>query len=109
MLNRTLLLSRLAIGQVEAIVERFSVEDDWILSGKTGGAYPRGADGSLDRAQGHGWFVGWATKGETRAVFVRLTQDKVRDPVSSGIRARSAFLAEWPALAARLDRRRGRA
>ncbi|WP_425087307.1 class D beta-lactamase [Stappia sp.] len=104
LLNRTLPLSQSAMAQTEALVERFSIDGGWTLSGKTGGAYPRRADGSFDRARGYGWFVGWATRGDTRAVFVRLTQDEVRHSVSPGLRARSALLAEWPALAARFAR-----
>jgi beta-lactamase class D len=100
LLNRTLPLSGSAMAQTEALVESWNVEGDWTLNGKTGAAYPRRADGSFDRTRGYGWFVGWASRGDTRVVFVRLTQDEVRHPVSPGLRARDALLAEWPALAA---------
>ena len=86
-----------------AIVETWP-SGGWAVSGKTGTAFPRKADGSFDRARGWGWFVGWARKDGTTLVFARLAQDESRNPVSGGLRARDALLADWPALAARLKR-----
>ncbi|CAN0473180.1 unnamed protein product, partial [Scytosiphon promiscuus] len=109
LLNRSLPLSAAAMAQAEEIVESFKIDAGWTVTGKTGGAYPRRADGSFDRSRGHGWFVGWAQKGKRRLVFVRLAQDESRQRGSPGIRARTALLAEWPELAARLTRRGARA
>ena len=74
----------------------------WIFHGKTGGAYPRRADGSFDRARGWGWYVGWAEDGSRRVIVVRLAQDTERLPGSPGLRSRDALLAGWPDIAARL-------
>lgn len=106
LLNRTLPLSERAQAETEVLLESLPVDADWTLRGKTGGAYPRRADGSFDRSRGYGWFVGWAeAKGAgegARLVFVRLVQDETRQRGSPGRRARAAFLKEWPAIAKRL-------
>ena len=75
----------------------------WVIHGKTGGAYPRRADRSFDYAHGWGWYVGWAERGGRSVVFVRLTRTQTRQADSPGIGARAAFLADWPALAQRLQ------
>lgn len=93
-----------AMAMTREVVEATPLGNGWTVHGKTGGAYPRQADGTLDRARGWGWFVGWATKGEERLVFARLIQDEKRNPVSPGLRARAAFLEEFPAFAGRLGR-----
>ncbi|MRG57384.1 class D beta-lactamase [Phyllobacterium sp. SYP-B3895] len=86
------------------IVESSEVPGGWTISGKTGGAYPRKPDGAFDRSRGLGWYVGWARKGDDTLVFARLTRDESRQATSPGIRARAAFLKEWPALADDLKR-----
>ncbi len=87
LLNRTLPLSGAAMAQAEGIVQGAGTGAGWRIRGKTGGAYPRRADGSFDRARGHGWFVGWAQKGTRRVVFARLARDEGRERGSPGIRA----------------------
>ncbi len=104
LLSRSLPLSEAAMAQAEGIVESVEPGAGWRMAGKTGGAYPRRADGSFDRARGHGWFVGWAQKGTRRVVFARLAQDESGERGSPGIRARKALLAQWPELAARFAR-----
>jgi beta-lactamase class D len=96
--NRTLPVAPAVFGQVEAIVETNTIDDGWTVSGKTGSAYPRKADGSFDRNRGYGWYVGWAEKGERRAVFARLIQDEKREKVSGGLRTRAALFEDLPAL-----------
>ncbi len=68
-----------AVEKTRAVVERFDAGDGWMLQGKTGSAFPRKADGTLDRAAGWGWFVGWAEKDGRRYVFARLDQDEKRE------------------------------
>ncbi len=99
-LTAQLPVSPQAIQQTAAIVEHSQAGDGWTVWGKTGSAYPRKADGTFDRAHGWGWFVGWAKKGETTLVFARLNQDERRNSQSGGLRARAAFLEEWPQRAA---------
>jgi beta-lactamase class D len=97
-------ISREAAAKTVAIVESGGSSDGWRISGKTGSAYPRKADGSLDRARGWGWYVGWAQKDATTVVFARLARDERREQRSGGLRARDALLAEWGSLAARASR-----
>ena len=93
-------VSQAAMDKTMRIVATTRAGGGWRVSGKTGGAYPRKADGSFDRARGFGWFVGWAVRGERRLVFARLAQDETRQAGSPGIRTRDAFLKAWPWLAA---------
>ncbi|WP_339763428.1 class D beta-lactamase [uncultured Hoeflea sp.] len=87
-----------ALETTEAIMDR-RVAGDWTVSGKTGAAYPRLADGSFDRSHGWGWYVGWARRADQTLVFARLDQDQKRQPGSPGLRTRDALLGAWPALA----------
>lgn len=93
-------VSAAAQTQARALVERFDGGEGWHIQGKTGGAYPRRADRSFDRARGYGWFVGWAERGADRLIFVTLNQDTKPHDQSPGLRARAAFLQGWPARAA---------
>ena len=70
----------------------------WQVHGKTGAAYPRKADGSVDEEHAYGWFVGWASKGERTIVFARLVQDEKKGTQSAGLRTRETMLKELPAL-----------
>ena len=100
LVNRTLPVTSHAIDQTMAIIETTPAGNGWAVSGKTGAAYPRRADGSFDRARGWGWFVGWAERGDRTLVFARLNQDEKREKGSAGIRNKKAFLKEWPELTA---------
>ena len=70
----------------------------WTFRGKTGSAFPRKKDGTLDRARGWGWYVGWAERGGRRLVVVRLRQDVRRETESGGIRSRTSVLRDWAGL-----------
>lgn len=87
-----------------SILQQRQGDDGWQFRGKTGSAYPRMADGNLDRARGWGWYVGTASKGDRTLVFVRLIQDETRQSVSGGLRTRDGLIADWPALMAPLSR-----
>jgi beta-lactamase class D len=100
LINGNLPVQPHAIEMTMAIVETTPVGGGWIISGKTGAAYPRLADSSFDRAKGWGWFVGWAKNGDRTLVFARLDQDETRENVSAGIRAKEALLHEWQGLVA---------
>ena len=102
MLVRSLPFSQAAYDNTLAIIDAYSA-DGWTLRGKTGGAYPRNADRSFNYAAGWGWFVGWAQRDGRTLVFVTLNQDEARLSGSPGIRARDAFIAEWPQIAASLS------
>lgn len=98
LVNRQLPVSRAAMDTTLAIMQQRTTPDGWQVVGKTGSAYPRKADGNLDRSRGWGWYVGAATKGDQTLVFVRLIQDETRHSTSGGLRTRDAFLEEWPTL-----------
>lgn len=102
LVNGTLPVEPHAIDMTMAIVESWPTSAGWTVSGKTGSAYPRRADGSFDRARGWGWFVGWAEHDTRRLVFARLLQDEERQRSSGGIRARNDVLENWDELVVRL-------
>lgn len=104
LVNRQLPIGASAMEHTMQIVESTATEGGWTVHGKTGSAYPRRADGALDRTRGWGWFVGWATRGDTSLVFARLDQDEQRHKVSGGLRAREAFLKAWPSLSRSLGK-----
>ncbi|MDQ0315099.1 class D beta-lactamase [Amorphus orientalis] len=103
----TLPVSGEAMTMTRAIVEIRDGGDGWTIHGKTGGAFPRLPGGGFDRARGWGWYVGWAEKGDDAYVFARLIRDEERHPVSPGLRARDALIADWPEMAAGFPSRSG--
>jgi beta-lactamase class D len=103
LVSRTLPVSAEAMAKAASIVEQRPLPDGWMLHGKTGGAYPRRADGSFDRSRGWGWYVGWAERDGRRVVFARLDQDETAKKGSPGPRTRDAFIADWPRLFRSID------
>jgi len=96
-------VSEHAMSETEKAVDVSTAGDRWQVHGKTGSAFLRNPeDGSLDEARGHGWFVGWAVKGDRTLVFARLTQHDKKPKIPSGLAARADLLKEWPTLAASL-------
>lgn len=81
-----------------AIMPAFAAPDGWTVYGKTGSGNIRDAKGGIDEKRQVGWFVGWARKGGRVLVFARLIQDEARIEEPAGFRARSRFLADFPAL-----------
>ncbi|MEO3387711.1 class D beta-lactamase [Mesorhizobium sp. CAU 1741] len=102
LVNRQLPVSRQAMDLAMDVVESRTTTDGWTVHGKTGSAYPRNRDGSFNRARGWGWYVGWASQEDRTLVFARLDQDEQRHQRSGGLRARDAFIAEWPELWAQI-------
>ena len=98
LVNHQLPVSRQAMDQTASLTRLADLPGGWQLHGKTGAAFPRRSDGSFDEAHGHGWFVGWASKGERTFVFARLVQDEQAGQQSAGLRTREAMLKELPAL-----------
>ncbi|HZZ13570.1 MAG TPA: class D beta-lactamase [Paraburkholderia sp.] len=106
-LNRELPVSPVAFDMTRRIVETTPLANGWTVHGKTGMAYPRGADGTQDQRHPYGWFVGWATKDGDAArstqdsstlVFARLIQDDKKEVGTAGVRAKDALLRELPSL-----------
>lgn len=102
LLARDLPVSTAAYENTFAIIDAYPAADGWTLRGKTGGAYPRNANRSFDYTAGWGWFVGWAERDGRTVVFAQLNQDRTRLSGSPGTRARDAFVAAWPQIAAPL-------
>lgn len=101
LVRETLPVRKDAMARARALVEDHRV-DGWAIRGKTGSAFPRRADRTLDYARGWGWYVGWAERGDRTLVFARLTQARARSVVSQGLATRSGLLEAWPAITGRL-------
>lgn len=101
LVKRQLPISARATDMTLAVVEKTTLPGRLVVSGKTGMAYPRQADGSLDESRPWGWFVGWTTHGDRTYVFARLMQDEKKTRGSTGVRCREALLAELPGILAR--------
>ena len=78
-----------------------SASGGWTVRGVTGTGFQRPSDGTRDPNRQFGWFVGWAERGASRVVFVRLVEDEGAERVPAGIRARDTLLAEFAGLAPR--------
>lgn len=102
LLNRKLPVSDRAVDMTMKVVESTALTNGWGVQGKTGMAYPRKADGTLDQTHPWGWYVGWVSQGPRKLVFARLIQEEHAQAGSAGMRTRDALLAELPMLAARL-------
>ena len=98
MVRRELPVSPQAYEMTARITEQPPLPNGWALHGKTGTGAPVDARGRQDWDHAYGWFVGWASKGERRVVFVRLVQDEKDQETRAGLRARDAFVQALPAL-----------
>ncbi|QFI56382.1 extended-spectrum class D beta-lactamase OXA-830 [Aeromonas simiae] len=70
--------------------------DGWQIHGKTGMGYPKKLDGSLNRQRQIGWFVGWASKGSERRIFVHTVIQPPGKQFAS-LKAKEEVLAALPA------------
>ena len=75
-----------------------TLDNGWVVHGKTGTGSPVLADGTHDEDHDYGWFVGWSSMGSRTIVFARLIQEDARAPQGAGPDARAAFLSELPAM-----------
>jgi beta-lactamase class D len=99
MVNRQLPVSEKAYDMTFRIMPSQTLDNGWVVHGKTGTASPVLADGSDDPERQYGWYVGWASKGERTVVFARLVLDR-KQQAFAGWRVKEAFLRD---LAIRLD------
>jgi len=106
LVSRKLPVSEHAYEMTSQITEFTKLPDGWDIHGKTGTGFPENRDGSDDRSHGWGWFVGWASRNGKTIVFARLIQDDNASPGQkpAGLRARDAFVADFPAVTALLRR-----
>ncbi|MGY3887410.1 class D beta-lactamase [Aeromonas aquatica] len=70
--------------------------DGWQIHGKTGMGYPKLLDGSLNRDQQIGWFVGWASKQDKKLIFVHTVIQKPGKQFAS-LKAKEEVFAALPA------------
>ena len=94
LVRRDLPVSAHALPMTERLVDLGPQPGGWHVYGKTGAAPSQDSDGTRISGKPWGWFVGWATKGERRIVFARLTRDTTRPATSPGRAARAAVLRE---------------
>ena len=105
LVNRKLAVKPSVYDNVFASMEKFAAEDGWTITGKTGAARPRKANGETDSERGYGWFVGWAKKDDQTVIFARLNQASPDTPstepnVPISHRARNALISELPQIIA---------
>lgn len=96
LVNRTLPVSRRAVGMTAALMRYPTLRNGWDLYAKTG-------TGAEPGSPPHGWLVGWTTDGRRTVVFARLVQDEARESgPRAGLRVRDAFVKELPGLLEKL-------
>jgi beta-lactamase class D len=96
--NRQLPVDRRAMDMTDHIVETTQIAEGWTVHGKTGTAFPRNLDDTLDRAHSWGWFVGWAENHGRTLIFARLMQDEKKMSVNAGLRTKEALLRDLPSI-----------
>lgn len=100
--NRELPLSDRAYDMTQRIMASETLDNGWVVHGKTGTAAALLPDGGDDARHQYGWFVGWASKGARTIVFARMVLDQRRETGAAGVRVKAAFLRELPARLAAL-------
>ncbi|WLR91364.1 class D beta-lactamase [Shinella zoogloeoides] len=93
LVNHELPVSAEAMDSAMEIVEGRDIADGWRAQGKTGMAYSRKADGTLNYGRPWGWYVGWASREDRTVVFARLMQDEKKQEPRISLRARDGILA----------------
>lgn len=95
-LNTELPVTRAALEQTVAAMPHFEA-GDWDMQGKTGTGYIKEANGKRGKRQ-FGWFVGWASKGDTVLAFAYLQKDTKAGGSALGPKTRDDLLARWSGL-----------
>lgn len=90
--NRELPVSAHAYDVTARLLKVDAPAGGWTVHGKTGTAPALLADGTADRTQYIGWYVGWAVKDGRKLVFARLLQHPAGGPQYAGATARAGFL-----------------
>jgi beta-lactamase class D len=98
LVNHQLPVSDYAVDMTARITEFTTLPNGWTVHGKAGSGSP-----PHDDIHNYGWFVGWAQKGTRTIVFARLRQDAKKTPGRAGLRVRSAFVEQLPAMLDRID------
>jgi beta-lactamase class D len=95
LVNRTLPVAADVFDKVYQSVDTWPAAGGWTIHGKTGMAFPKKPDGSLNIDKAWGWFVGWAEKDGRTLLFTRLLQNKTKEQGSASFRARDEVLQQF--------------
>lgn len=98
LLNRKLAVSEKAYDMTYDAMPKTTLENGWVVSGKTGTSFLTNADGTADAQKRQvGWFVGWAEKDARKIIFVHLIEDRQKEKTFAGMRAKAGLLELLPA------------
>jgi len=98
LVTRQLPVSARAYEMTARITRLEPLPNGWEVNGKSGTGYQMKPDDGPDLNRQIGWFVGWASHAERTVVFVHVIGDESATPTRAGVRARTDFLGELPAL-----------
>jgi beta-lactamase class D len=98
LINRKLGVSDQAYQFTEDAIQKTTLSNGWVVSGKTGTSPRSNSDGSPDAQNRQlGWYVGWAEKDARKIIFVHLLVDETKQEGFAGPRAKKALLKVLPA------------
>jgi len=100
LLRHELPVSAHAVDSTIAVMPTFELGSGWVVQGKTGTGPHLTVSGKRDRNREFGWFVGWASRGDKRFLFVRLITNRPRGEAPASFEARDTLLKELPDLLA---------
>lgn len=98
LINRKLGVSDQAYQFTAEAIQKVTLANGWVVSGKTGTSRRTNADGTSDADQRQlGWYIGWAEKDARKVIFVHLVVDETRQETFAGPRAKEELLKALPA------------
>lgn len=98
LVNRKLGVADGAYDATYDAMPKTTLENGWVVSGKTGTSRLVSADGTPDAEKRQlGWYVGWAEKDVLKIIFVHLVVDEKKQETFAGPRAREEVLKLLPA------------
>ncbi|MBX8811571.1 class D beta-lactamase [Pseudochrobactrum algeriensis] len=95
LVHETLPVSKQAQQKTKAAMTVFTSEKGWKVTGKTGAARLRDANGKFAGEQRLGWFVGWAEKDGRQLVFANMQVFDKALKTSPGLLIRGQFLQSF--------------
>ena len=95
LVHETLPVSKQAQQKAKAAMTVFTSEKGWKVTGKTGAARLRDANGKFAGEQRLGWFVGWAEKDGRQLVFANMQVFDKALKTSPGLLIRGQFLKSF--------------
>lgn len=95
LVHETLPVSKQAQQKAKAAMTVFTSEKGWKVTGKTGAARLRDANGKFAGEQRVGWFVGWAEKDGRQLIFANMQVFDKPVKMSPGMLIRTQFLKNF--------------